>query len=119
MVEIHGGAMNDKFVFSKRERFWLWITAIVGLIGPNGVFLYYAVYHHGDFSTVSHHPVMTAFMVDAFGATAILAYLFARWRVSRLSWIWFVVLSLVGGLMFSIPAFLLIGETKEVSPSQK
>src|SRR5271168_5227371 len=111
--------MNDKFLFSPLERAGLWIAAIAGLIGPNGVFLYYALYHPGDFSTATHNPVTMAFMADAFGTTSILAYLFARWRssVGRFSWIWFVVLSLVGGLMFSVPAFLLIGETKEVSAS--
>ena len=41
-----------------------------------------------------------------------LAYLFVRWNVGKLSWVWFVVLSLAGGLLFSIPAFLLMGARK-------
>jgi hypothetical protein len=110
--------MNVEITFTKQQRIWLWVVAIVGLAGPNGLFLYYAVYRGTDFSTAMNNPITKAFMLDGFGAMAILAYLFARWRVGRLSWIWFVVLSLIGGLMFSIPAFVLLG-TREDSLPQK
>jgi hypothetical protein len=114
----HRGAMNVEIVLSKPQRFWLWITAIVGLVGPNGLFLYFALYRGSEFSVAMNNPITRAFMLDAFAAMAILAYLFAKWRVGRLSWIWFIVLSLIGGLMFSVPAFVLIS-SKEDSPLQK
>lgn len=37
----------------------------------------------------------------------VLAYLFRRWGVSRIPWPWFVLLSLVGSLLFALPAVLL------------
>lgn len=36
-----------------------------------------------------------------------LAYLLARWKVSRLTWPWFVVLAVLGSMAFALPAAVL------------
>ena len=105
--------MNDTISFTRRQRFWLRTAAVVGLIGPNAVFLYSAMYRLGDVSAALRNPVALAFMADAAIATVLLACLFAKWRVGRISALWFIVMSLVGGLMFSIPAFVLIGSHED------
>jgi hypothetical protein len=105
--------MNNQVAFTKGQRFWLWVAALAGLIGPNGVFVYCALYRWNDLSAALGNPVTLAFMVDAFMAMALLAYLFSRWRVGRLSPIWFIVLSIAGGLMFSVPAYVLLGSGKD------
>lgn len=105
--------MNSKVVFTKRQRSWLWVVAILGFVGPNGVFLYCALYRWSDLLAALNNPVALAFIGDTFVAMALLAYLFAKWGVGRLPSIWFIILSLVGGLMFSIPAFVLIGSRED------
>jgi hypothetical protein len=52
--------------------------------------------------------VALAFVAEALLLVPLLAYLFTRWRVSTLGWGWFVGFSLVGGLLFAVPAVLLL-----------
>ena len=47
----------------------------------------------------------TAFILDCFMAMAILAVYFARRPIGPLRWPWFVGLSLLGGLAFSLPLY--------------
>lgn len=94
--------------FSLKERTWLWLIAIAGLTGPNGVFLFYALFRTDVLVSALQNPVGLVFIIDALVAMLILAFLFNKSKVSRLQWGWFIVLSLLGGLVFSIPAFLLL-----------
>ncbi len=105
----------SNFTFTNRERSWLWTVSIFGLVGPNGIALYGTIRHWSNVSAAFRNPVALGFISDAFLAMILLAYLFVRWNVGKLSWVWFVVLSLAGGLLFSIPAFLLMGATKTVT----
>jgi hypothetical protein len=43
--------------------------------------------------------------LDAFIAMGLLAWYFAKWPIGRVRWPWFVALSLLGGLAFSIPLY--------------
>ncbi|MSQ28377.1 MAG: hypothetical protein EXR51_09620 [Dehalococcoidia bacterium] len=94
---------------SPSERKLLWIVAIIGLLGPNGMFVYYLLFQPEVTSAAFGNPVALTFIIDALAATFLLAYLLARRRVSRLGWSWFIVLGLLGGLLFAIPAFLHLG----------
>jgi hypothetical protein len=53
------------------------------------------------------NPVAAAFIFEAFVVMGLLAWLVRRFRIGVLPWAVFVLLSLVGGLAFSIPVFLL------------
>lgn len=114
-------------LFNSREKFWLRLIAAVGLVGLNGVFLYYALFRSEVYAEALRNPVSLVFMIEALAVTGLFAYLFAKWGVGRLHWAWFLVLSLVGGLLFAVPAFLLIRnggesvkaeETRRRTPAQ-
>ncbi|MGE0815822.1 MAG: hypothetical protein AB7O28_13800 [Vicinamibacterales bacterium] len=80
--------------------------ALFGLTVPNGLFVYWLV---ADFTTVGAvlaNRLALAFILDACLATGLLAYLFAVRPPGPLRWPWFVALSLLGGLGFSIPFYL-------------
>lgn len=83
------------------------MLAIASAAGLNGVFLWAVVRQPEALWSAVRNPVAAAFIAEAFVLMGVLAYLFGRWRVSRVHWGWFVVLSLAGGLAFAIPVVLL------------
>ena len=93
--------------YGKLERFLLMVLAAVGLVVVNGGFLY-GVFVAPDALTVAmRNPVSLAFQIEAFLLLIALAYLLSKWGVSRISLIWFVVLSILGSLAFALPVALL------------
>ena len=79
--------------------------AAFGLFIPNGMFLYYVFVHFTSFSEAANNLLTLGFIIDAFMATGFLAWFFAKHPIGKYSWKLFVLLSLVGGLGFSIPLF--------------
>ena len=53
------------------------------------------------------NPLALAFMLEAMVLVGVIAYLLSKWRVSRMSWWWFVLLSLLGSMAFALPIVLL------------
>lgn len=94
-------------IYGPRERFWLWALAVVGFVGVNGAFVYGAVIRPELLRAALANPVALAFMAEALILVAVLAYLFRKWRVSRIGWGWFVLLSFLGSLAFAVPVALL------------
>lgn len=101
---------------SSTQRTGLGLVTLFGLLGPNGVFLYYALFRWPELIAAMRHPVTLAFVVEAFLVMALLAVFFASRPIGRWGWKTFVVLSLVGGLGFGIPAFVLINSPGPRSP---
>ena len=99
--------MTRKIEYSMRERFWLWTMALFGLIAINGVFLYVLFFKPDLLFAAMTNPVSAAFMIETFLLLGAFAYLLSRWQVNRLSWRWFVVLSLLGSMAFALPVVLL------------
>ena len=89
------------------HRVVLILVAAVGLFGLNGVFLFYALLHPGTMRAALANPIALVFMLEAFVMVAFAAWVVATFGLKRPGWVAFVVLSLVGGLAFSVPAFLL------------
>jgi hypothetical protein len=85
---------------------WLLVIAILGMLLPNGVFLYWLLQDYSSLSAAFSDKLALAFVLDVFGATALLTYLFARKPVGPVRWPWFLGLSLIGTLCFSIPLYL-------------
>lgn len=85
---------------------WLLIIALFGLFVPNGMFIYWLFFEFTDFASTVQNTLAVAFIIDAFMAMGFVAYLFAHRPVGPVRWQWFVVLSFVGGLGFSIPFYL-------------
>ena len=94
--------------FSTNQRRLLGVTALVGLLGPNGVFLYYAFTRWSELVAAMGHPVTLAFIAEAMLVLLLFAILLAVKPIGPWGWKTFVVLSLVGGLGFGIPAILLL-----------
>jgi hypothetical protein len=101
--------MQVTITYSPAERFWLWTLAVGCLVAVNGAFIYGVVAVPGVLGAALTNPVSAAFMVDTVLILAALAYLLGKWGVARLSWRWFLLLALVGGLAFALPVVLLWG----------
>lgn len=100
--------MPEPSNFDRHERLWLGILGVVGLVGLNGVFVYSLLYRRDDILSALRNPVALAFIVEAFVVMGLMAWLLGKWQRNRLGWGWFVVLTLIGGLAFGIPAVLLM-----------
>ena len=100
--------MSPSIEYSKVERFWLTVLAVIGFLAVNGAFVLGLFFQPGAMRAALTNPISAAFIAEALLLVGVLAYLLRRWGVSRLGWGWFVALSLVGGLAFSIPVTLLV-----------
>ena len=79
--------------------------ALFGLIVPNGLFLYWLLYEYAGLANVAQNKLALAFILDAFLVLGLLAYYFARNPLGKVKWYWFVMLSIFGGLGFSLPLY--------------
>lgn len=85
---------------------WLVILAGIGLLAPGGLFLYWLVTDYTTVSAAFSDTMALAFFVDLVISTFLLGFLFARKPLGPVKWPWFVALSLLGTLAFSIPLFV-------------
>jgi CDP-diglyceride synthetase len=99
--------MEPAVDYSRRERFWLWTLAVFGFVAVNGAFLHGLLFQPHALAEAIRNPIAAAFMVEALVLVGVFAYLFSKWRVNRLPWVWFVLLSLVGSMAFALPIVLL------------
>lgn len=83
--------------------------AFIGGAGLNGVFLWGLQAHPEWMSSALRNPIAVAFVIEAFLMVGMLAYLLRRWQVSRVHWVWFICLALLGGVAFALPVVLLWG----------
>lgn len=86
----------------------LWLLAALGFFGLNGVFVYYALLRPDVLAASMANPVSLVFIVEAFVMVAFAAWAIARLGLRRPGWLAFVLLSVAGGLAFSVPFFLLL-----------
>ena len=98
--------VSDQGQYSPRERFWLWAFALFGFLAVNGAFLY-GLFQPAVLAEAMNNPLALAFMSEAFLLVGVLAYLLRKWGVGRMSWHWFVMLSLLGSIAFALPVVLL------------
>jgi hypothetical protein len=92
---------------------WLLIIALFGLFVPNGIFIYWLFTEFNGIGEVIQNKPAIAFIIDAFMAMFLLAWRFAAKPIGRVRWHWFVVLSVIGGLGFSIPFYWWLNERKD------
>ena len=84
---------------------FLLIIALFGLFVPNGIFIYWLFTEFNGVGEVLQNKLAVAFIIDAFMAMFLLAYWFAVKPIGKVRWYWFIVLSIIGGLGFSIPFY--------------
>lgn len=80
-------------------------VALFGLIGPNGLFFYWVFVEARGFGDLFSNKLALAFMIDAAMAVILIAVYLAKHPIGRIGWRTFVLLSLVGGLGFSLPLY--------------
>jgi hypothetical protein len=102
---------------TRRQRTVLAIVAVLSLVITNGVFLYYLLFRTRELLAGLLHPAALVFEIDVFVVLVLLAVHFARYPLGRWSWRTFVGLSLLGGLGFSIPAFVLLNSPRTGDPA--
>jgi hypothetical protein len=85
---------------------WLIGAAAVGLLVPGGLSLYAFLRDLDSFAAAFSDRLALAFFIDLVLSTLMLAYLFARKPLGPVRWPWFIALSFLGTLAFSIPMFL-------------
>jgi len=83
----------------------LLLIALFGLLITNGIFLYWLLYECDGIASNTQNKLAIAFILDAFLAMGLLAFYFARNPIGKGKWYWFIVLSILGGLGFSIPFY--------------
>lgn len=83
----------------------LLIIALFGFLVPNGLFLYWLFYEFAGLGPMLQNKLALGFMLDALLTMGLLAYYFARKPIGRFPWYWFVGLSILGGLGFSLPFY--------------
>jgi hypothetical protein len=83
----------------------LLLVAFFGLIVPNGLFLYWLVTEFDGLQAVFDNHLALAFIIDALMTLVLLAVYFARRPIGNAGWRTFVLLSLIGGLGFSLPLY--------------
>ena len=84
----------------------LLLVAAFGMLVPNGIFLWWLAHDFSSLSEVAHDRLALALVIDACMATVVLAWLFATRPLGPVRWPWFVLLSVLGGLGFSIPFYV-------------
>jgi hypothetical protein len=88
----------------------LLVVAVVGAVGLNGAFLYVLLARPDLFRVALADPIAWTLMIEALLVTAVFGWWLARKRRRRPGGLWFVVLSLLGGLAFSLPFVILAAD---------
>jgi hypothetical protein len=83
----------------------LLVVALFGLLVPNGFFVYWLLFEFDGVRAVLNDHLAIGFILDCILVLVILSVYFARHPIGRLRWPWFLLLSLVGGLGFSLPFY--------------
>ena len=98
--------------FSRTQESILLALAIFGLIVPNGSFLYYSFVAPATHHAALTNPVALVFITEAFLLMFLFAWLIRHLGFGSPGWLAFIIMSLVGSMVFSVPAFLYLASRK-------
>lgn len=84
---------------------WLLLIALFGFVVPNGFFVYWLLVEFRGLGPVLENNLALGFILDVLVALILLSVYFARHPIGPVKWQWFVVLSFLGGLGFSLPLY--------------
>ena len=91
---------------------WLLVISAFGFIVPNGFLIRWMVADYRGLTPIWADHLALGFIIDVLIATLLLAYWYARHPIGKVRWYWFVVLSFVGGLAFSLPLYWWLNERR-------
>lgn len=83
----------------------LLFVALLGFLFPNGLYLYWVSTRFDSVGAALSNELAVGFIIEAIIATMIVAYRFHVSPLGKVRIHWFIILSLVGGVGFGIPAF--------------
>jgi hypothetical protein len=94
---------------------WLLLVAAFGLLVPNGLFVYWLLNEYHGLAPVIQDRLALGFILDVAVALAVLTVYFAKHPLGPVGWPWFVLLSFMGGLGFSLPLYYWLNQTRSAS----
>ena len=98
--------------FTTAQEKLLFALAIFGLLVPNGFFLYYSLVAPAALHAALSNPVALVFITEAFLLMSLLAWVIRHSGFRSPGWLAFIVMSLLGSMVFSVPAFLYFASRK-------
>jgi hypothetical protein len=98
--------------FTETQEKLLLGLSIFGLIVPNGAFLYYAFAAQQTLQEAMANPVSLVFIIEAFVLMFLSAWLIHRQGIKSPGWLAFILMSLIGSMIFSVPACLYLASRK-------
>ena len=84
---------------------WLLVVALFGATVPNGLFIYWLLVEYNGLAAVLQNKLAVAFILDAFLALGLITIYLVRKPIGPVRWPTFVLLSILGGLGFSLPFY--------------
>ena len=81
------------------------ILALIGFVVPNSFLIMWLVNDYRGLGAVLDDRLALGFILDLVLTLALLSVYFARAPIGRFRWPWFVLLTLIGGLSFSLPFY--------------
>ena len=88
------------------------ICSIVGFIVINVPFLYFAFIDKGVYAEAINNGMALLFMTEAFLLMFLIAFIIAKSGINNPGWKFFICMSLLGSLAFSIPFHLYLSLRK-------
>lgn len=101
---------------SNGETASLIFLAGIGLLVPGALSLYALFHDYASLAAALGNRLALAFFIDLVISTFLLAYFFARKPLGPVRWPWFIALSLLGTLAFSIPTFFWLNWRRAPAP---
>ena len=91
---------------TKFESTSLVTLSVTGLLIPNGVFLYYFLTDPEVTTEALSNPISLVFIIEAFVLMFLFAWLIKKAKVEKPNGIVFIIMSLIGSMVFSVPLTL-------------
>ena len=106
--------------FTTAQETILLALAVFGLTVPNGFFLYYSLAAPAALHAARSNPVALVFITEAFLLMFLCAWVIRHLGFRSPGWIAFIVMSLLGSMVFSVPAFLYLASrnARKTPPSR-
>ena len=92
--------------FTPSQERGLLALAVFGFLVPNGVFVYELLANPDAVRTSLSNPIAIVLWLEAFILMTLFCFLILKLGNPRPGWVVFLVLSIVGSLACSVPAFL-------------
>lgn len=84
------------------------LLSILGFLLINLPFLYFALFEKAVYDAAMSNGVALVFISEAILLMLLIAFLIAKLDLRKPGWLWFIVLSILGSMAFSIPFYLYI-----------